>query len=79
MIQFTGFPFIAELFRYSWFNEYMLLAKTYRSLSRPLSALEPSHPLAGVTLPTLLLLLLRYKTLAEIASYATINIKNPSP
>jgi hypothetical protein len=60
MIQFTEFPFITELFKHSWFNEYMLLAKTYRSLSRSLSALEPSHPLVGVTLPTFIIVTLYY-------------------
>jgi hypothetical protein len=29
----------------------VLLARAYRSLPRPLSVLEPSHPLASVTLP----------------------------
>lgn len=53
MLQFTVFPFFAELFRNPWFKDCMHLAKAYRSLPRPFSVLEPSHPLTGVTLPNL--------------------------
>jgi hypothetical protein len=38
-------------FRHLWFKECMLLARAYRSLPRPLSALEPSYPLFGILLP----------------------------
>ena len=52
MFQFAEFPFITELFRNPRFKDCMRLAEAYRSLPRPYSALEPSHPLVGVTLPT---------------------------
>ena len=52
MIQFPEFLLIAETFRNLWFKGCMLLAKAYRSLPRPYSVLEPSHPLSGVTLLT---------------------------
>jgi hypothetical protein len=51
MLQFAELPFITELFRHPWFKDRVRLAKAYRSLPRPYSALEPSHPLVGVTLP----------------------------
>lgn len=51
MIQFPELLIIADTFGHLWFNACMRLAKAYRSLPRPYSALKPSHPLPGVTLP----------------------------
>lgn len=47
--QFSAFPYTqvhqSEVtFGNSWFNVYVRLPKTFRSLSRPSSASEPSHP-----------------------------------
>ena len=47
MLQFTAFPLLAEQFGDPGFKAYMRLAQAYRSLSRPSSALKPSHPLYG--------------------------------
>ncbi len=48
MLQFPAFPFLSEQFRYPWFEACMRLARAYRSLPRPSSALEPSYPLNGL-------------------------------
>ena len=47
MLQFPAFPIFSDWFRYPWFEACMRLARAYRSLPRPSSALEPSYPLNG--------------------------------
>ena len=47
MLQFPGFPFLSKQFRDPWFSACMRLAMAYRSLPRPSSEREPSHPRAG--------------------------------
>lgn len=49
MFQFTAFPILPDLYkevplRNSGFNTFMRFAQTFRSLTRPSSALEPSYP-----------------------------------
>lgn len=49
MFQFAMFPILSDLYKEvplgnSGFNTFMRFAQTFRSLTRPSSALEPSYP-----------------------------------
>lgn len=63
MLHFPAFPLVTERTGFTCagvpfgdpgFNGYMRLAQAFRSLSRPSSAFEPSHPLGGLVQPSLL-------------------------
>jgi hypothetical protein len=48
MLQFPACPILTDEFRNLWFKGCMRLARAFRSLPRPSSALKPSHPLDGL-------------------------------
>lgn|GEM_PF-2248192 len=71
MFQFPAFPLPPEQFGDPWVKGCVRLAKAYRSLPRPSSAIKPNHPPHGLTNT---LILANYLCMVS----STLNVIDPS-